>query len=248
MKQLLISMKDAESRLDEAGTAAWKKKVVLQVRERILHKDYPCVFTRAGYEKNHLMFNFIDNPFGDSDIREAFTAITDFINLVERTVNPQAAALKTLLLCVDCTNLTASDEPRAVWHLLNSFLTLDSSPWPIEISKDPESSEWAYCLLGKRAFITALTPSHKKRHSRNIGEHMVLLFQLRDGIEHVAPYSAKGDDVRDVIRQRIEAYDVVPLAPDMTTHGEGGNKDWTQYWLGDGVERFSGKCPLHNKD
>lgn len=28
----------------------------------------------------------------------------------------------------------------------------------------------------------------------------------------MAPYSAKGDDVRDVIRQRIEAYDVVPLA------------------------------------
>lgn len=248
MDELLISINEAEHYLENPNFPKWKKEAVTDVRERILHKDYPCVFTRAGYDKNHLMFTFIEYPFNGDMVKRAFNAIEKFIALIGRTEGKQAAALKTLMLCVDCTNLAFNDEPKVVWHLLNEFLRLDDSEWPKGIPKDPDNPEWAYCLLGKRAFITVLSPSHKKRHSRNIGSHMVLLFQLRDGIEHVAPYNAKGDDVREVIRQRIEAYDVVPLAPDMTTHGEGGNKDWTQYWLGDGMDTFQGKCPLHQKD
>ncbi len=162
--------------------------------------------------------------FGKNGIDEGFSAIEAFVQLVEATSRAQAAALKTLLLCVDCSELSAETEQKAVWHLLNGFLLRDESPWPGDIPNDPDDPEWAYCLFGKRAFITALTPSHKKRHSRNIGSHMVLLFQLRDGIEFVAPYNVKGDEVRDTIRQRIEAYDDVPLAPDMTTHGEGATR------------------------
>ncbi|HCU2028558.1 TPA: YqcI/YcgG family protein [Pseudomonas aeruginosa] len=247
MQSTLIEFKKAEQLLRSGKLEKWQDQVVSDIRQHILHKDYPCVFTRVGYKKNHLHLCFINDPFGKSGIDEGLSAIEAFVQLVEATSKAQAAALKTLLLCVNYSELSAEDEQKAVWHLLNGFLLRDKSPWPGDIPNDPDDPEWAYCLFGKRAFITALTPSHKKRHSRNIGSHMVLLFQLRDGIEFVAPYNAKGDEVRDTIRQRIEAYDDVPLAPDMTTHGEGGNKDWAQYWLGDGMQTYQGRCPLHRK-
>ncbi|MGJ7547614.1 YqcI/YcgG family protein [Pseudomonas alloputida] len=243
----LISFKKAEQHLKHRDLLEWQSRAVQDIREHILRKDYPCVFTRSGYDKDHLMMCFIQDPFRPSDIAKGFDAIRDFVQVVDKAPNQQAAALKTLMLCVDCSKLDETKQEQAVWALLNGFLALDKSLWPANIPSDPDDPDWAYCLFGKRAFITALAPSHKVRHSRNIGSHMVLLYQLRDGIEHVAPYNSKGDDVREIIRKRIEAYDDVPLAPDMTTHGEGGNKDWTQYWLGDGMGRFQGKCPLHHK-
>ncbi|BFM49575.1 YqcI/YcgG family protein [Marinomonas sp. THO17] len=247
MESPLISFKEAEHLIERNNVQSWKKQVVEQVKSRILNKDYPCIFTKSAYDHDHIMINFINDPFSEDDLNRSFVAINEFITLINNTRNKQSASMKTLLLCIDCNEMGADDEPKAVWHLLNGFLRLDSSAWPMDVPTDPENEEWAYSLLGKRAFITALTPSHKKRHSRNIGSHMVLLFQLRDGIEHVAPYNAKGDNIRELIRQRIEAYDDVPLAPDMTTHGDGGNKDWTQYWLGDSMESHTGKCPLHDK-
>ncbi|WP_079752033.1 YqcI/YcgG family protein [Pseudomonas aeruginosa] len=243
----LISIRDAENLIRKKELDKWREQVVTEVRERILRKDYPCVFTRVGYEKNHLQFSFLEDPFDQNSLRLSFNDVIDFIDLVDQADSPQTAAMKTLLLCVNSTELSSHREPAAVWSILNAFLEFDVSPWPAGVPKDPENPEWAYCLLGKRAFITVLSPSHKKRRSRNLGSHMVLLFQLRDGIEYVAPYNSKGNDVRETIRRRIEAYDEVPLAPDMTTHGEERNKDWSQYWLGDGMEPFQGKCPLHQK-
>ena len=243
----LLSFREAEKMSEQKKILGWQSCLVNDIREHILRKNYPCVFTRSGYDKDHLMVCFIQDPFQPSGIAQGFEGVRQFVQLVEQTPNPHAAALKTLMLCVDCTTLTANEQEHAMWTLLKGFLTLDTSPWPTEIPTDPENPDWAYCLFAKRAFITTLSPSHKVRHSRNIGSHMVLLYQLRDGIEFVAPYNAKGNDVREVIRQRIEAYDEVPLAPDMTTHGEGGNKDWTQYWLGDGMDGKQGECPLGHK-
>lgn len=245
-QESIMEFTAAERYANEGELEDWQARTLEQVKERILSKDYPCIFTKTGYQYKHLQISFVEDPFAESDIRNALGSIQEFIQNVESIESEQSASMEALLLCVRCSELLPDDEPKAVWSLLNGFLRLDSSEWPAGIPRDPEDPDWAFCLFGRRAFVTALTPSHRLRHSRNIGAHMVVLFQLRDGIEFVAPYNKKGDQVREKIRKRIEAYDEVPLALNMTTHGESGNKDWSQFWLGDGLQGGEDRCPLYH--
>lgn len=222
----------------------WRTDYQAEFERLACADEYPCIYVKQAYEKNHLTFHYVDDAFRATDRQQALEAFKHYVADVLATPEERTAAMKILLIVINSDHLEDSHEALA-WDLLNEFVRHDDIPWPAHLTKDPEDADWAYCFQGQRIFVNISSPEHRLRRSRNLGRHLVLVLQLRDGIDCIAPPDSKGDVIRSFIRKRIDAYDTVPVAPDLATHGQGENRDWKQFWLGDRETVMQGKCPFH---
>lgn len=223
---------------------AWKAEYVKEFESIGLARDFPCTFLRPAYQAGHIKFHFMGDPGDEAQRRAGYAAIRDYVQDVLATEDDGTAALKILLVVVNADAISGPHEDAA-WSLLNDFAAMDPVPWPSEVPTDPNSESWAYCISGARLFVNISSPEHVKRRSRNLGRHLVLVVQLRDGVDFIAPPNEDGDAVRRSMRRRVAAYDTVPVSPDLATHGQGTNRDWKQFWLGDRTTTHEGQCPFN---
>jgi FPC/CPF motif-containing protein YcgG len=222
----------------------WRVDYLAEFKALACADEYPCIYVKQAFEKDHLSFHFVDDAHCPTDREQAFEAFRSYVADVLATPEERTAAMKILLIVINSESLAESHEALA-WELLNDFTRRDDIAWPAHLPRDPDEADWAYCFQGQRIFVNISSPEHQLRRSRNLGRHLVLVLQLRDGIDCIAPPDSKGDVIRNFIRKRIDAYDAVPVSPDLATHGQGENRDWKQFWLGDRETVMQGKCPFH---
>jgi FPC/CPF motif-containing protein YcgG len=72
-----------------------------------------------------------------------------------------------------------------------------------------------------------------------------LLVQSRDGFDVVAGNTAMGRNARRIIREKLEAYDRVPIYPALGHYGAPENREWKQYFVPETNEPMSKRCPFH---
>jgi FPC/CPF motif-containing protein YcgG len=130
------------------------------------------------------------------------------------------------------------------WRLLQALHEADAVRWPGEIPLDPDTPTWSFCFGGIPLFVNVNTPAHLRRHSRNLGNSVVLVIQPREAIDFVAAPDSSGDRHRNTIRHRIAGYDDVPPSPDLATYGSATNRDWKLYFLTDDEQGVQGSCPF----
>jgi len=78
---------------------------------------------------------------------------------------------------------------------------------------DPMAPYWSMCFAGMQLFINFSSPAHRQRKSRNLGRHFLFIVNPRERFDIVAGDTPEGNRVRQVIRDRAEAYDGIPHAP-----------------------------------
>lgn len=230
------------------GTSgSWKDAYRLEFEALACADEFPCIYVKQAYDKDYISFHFMEDASSEIERLKAFEALKGYVSEVLATPDDRVAAMKILLIVVNSNDIAGIHE-KVSWELLNDFVRRDDIPWPEHLTQNPEDEDWAYCFQGQRIFVNISSPEHLLRRSRNIGSQLVLVMQLRDGIDCIAPPNAKGDVIRSFIRQRINTYDAVPVSPDLATHGQGQNRDWKQFWLGDREVVMEGKCPFHKPD
>lgn len=221
----------------------WRALYIKEFESIACADSYPCIYVKQAYQKGYLSFHFIDEPDNDHQCIDAFITLQKYTQSTLAIQNKRIAAMKIILFVIKADAIEGGHEQTA-WELLRTFLDIDPCPWPKVYPDSPEDAYWAYCFAGQRFFVNISSPEHTLRKSRNLGRHLVLVMQLRDGIDYIAPANKQGNAIRKLIRKRIADYDLVPVSNHLATHGQGKNRDWKQFWLGDDDAKQKKSCPL----
>lgn len=127
------------------------------------------------------------------------------------------------------------------WSVLRFLNQHDPQAWPADIPQDTEDPLWEFCFNGEPIFVVCNTPAHDKRRSRS-AKGFLITFQPRWVFEELK--GEKGEKGRQLVRERLEKYDEVPLHPAMGAYGDEVNREWKQYFITN-ENTSPAKCPFH---
>jgi len=213
------------------------------------HGGFPCTFSQAALRRKTLYYAFI-NDVDDADERARLR--TDLSRYLDRCKTVKSAEhLHVLLIFVQPEDpaLSLASYHAQAWALMADWMTYDPDPWPATVPKDPHDPYWALCFRSTQLFVNVSCPAHVRRRSRNLGRSLVLVTQPRSSFDMVAGPNARGDELREIIRARMDVYDSIPRPPSLGTYHR-GDLEWPQYALEDTIEddaqQVTRRCPLHH--
>jgi FPC/CPF motif-containing protein YcgG len=133
-----------------------------------------------------------------------------------------------------------------LWHILQFLHVHDPEPWPEEIPTTPDDPYWEFSFAGEPIFPTCRAPFYDQRRSRYCPVGLEITFQPRALFEQldVTGDSEKGQQARDVIRDRIGDYDGVCPHADLGEWGVEGDREWVQYMLSADDDQAPEECPI----
>jgi len=227
---------------DISSKPEWASHAVGELETRIRSPDFPCYFASHA----EIIWEFVDEAFQTADLWPVFHSIIKYLEKINEIDQERERAF-----CVLAIAFRPSDSPLTIdiyksgfWRVLQFLHDHDPSPWPPGIPLDPNNPNWSFCFAATPLFMSANSPAHRCRRSRNLGKSMVLVVQPRSGIDYAAPPNNIGDRVRQSIRARINSYDAVRASKDLATHGSPNNRDWKLYFLSDATIEGPWRCPL----
>ena len=228
-----VARASAGSRLHKPGTTAlsgWRQEAAGKFNHRMIDHDrpFPCIFGVDAVKRQTLRFAFVTS--GDDEVKDLSEALKEFV-----AAAPDLGKRTSLVVFFE-RQLEASADvheyERWFWKLLQELHELDEEPWPDEIPKDTEHSEWEFSFAGMPMFVVANTPLHEQRRSRYF-EYFAITFQPRFVFDDIAGDSPQGVNARKIIRKRLRDYDSVNPPSTLGDFGAEGNKEWIQYFLPD---------------
>lgn len=72
------------------------------------------------------------------------------------------------------------------------------------------------------------------------------LVQARDGFDIVAGDTVQGRNARRIIRQKLAAYDAIPMYPELGHYGDPANREWKQYFVPEANQPVTAVCPFRS--
>ena len=224
----------------------WHRTVLTDVEARLGgDTDFPCLFSKGAFRKGLLLFSFVEGASG-TDLRRLAQALTDYVEL-SRGWDGSLGSAHPLVVAFSLTVIAgrSQDEYHDFgWEVLHRLHEIDPAPWPDRTSRDVNDPSWSMCFNGMQIFCNMSHPAHRRRRSRNLGDHFLLVINPRERFDIVAGDNPAGRKVRAQIRRRIALFDAVPHAPDLGSYG-GGSLEWKQYGLDDGDGLPEAPCPFH---
>lgn len=228
-----------------SSTLSWHRSVLSDIEIRLSgDSEFPCVFSKNAFKKNLIKFVFVENICIDG-IGHLVAGLTDYVNISKNwdgnldTAYPLIVAFSKNAVYGG----TVEDYHSSGWKILQKLHDEDPSPWPEQVSNDPDSAGWSMCFNAMPLFINMSSPRHVIRNSRNLGEHFILVINPRERFDVFAGDTDSGRKVRANIRKRIARFDGVSHALQLGTYNA-GSREWWQYGLlEDNVERAD-RCPF----
>jgi FPC/CPF motif-containing protein YcgG len=215
----------------------WYAAGVRSLRDSLRHREYPCHFGRQAFERGQLLTTYAIME----ELRPLAGALAYFLDSTPRVRGGRH------LLCAfvrTADGSTHRDHDRMFWQVLQYLHDHDPAPWPAAFPTSPQDPAWEFCFNGAAMFVFGAASTHVARASRNLGEHLVLLFQPRSvflGIEGGTP---AGIVARSRIRDRLRAWDLAAPHPAMGDYGDPSNFEWRQYFIPDDDSDLHPVCPL----
>lgn len=144
------------------------------------------------------------------------------------------------------SDLSEAEYHEHLWHILQFLHVHDPEPWPEEIPTTPDDPYWEFSFAGEPIFPTCRAPFYDQRRSRYCPVGLEITFQPRALFEQldVTGDSEKGQQAREVIRDRIDDYDGVCPHADLGEWGVEGDREWVQYMLSADDEQAPDGCPI----
>ncbi|MEU4555248.1 YqcI/YcgG family protein [Micromonospora violae] len=222
----------------------WHRSAFDDLTSRLNDPDFPCVFSRNAFKKGIVDFIFVDSA-DKKGIRRLAEGLKRYVDLAScwdgrlDTASPLVVAF-----AADAVRARTVEGYHAFgWRILNHLHDLDPAPWPEEVPAEPDSPGWSMCFNGMPLFCNMSTPAYRKRRSRNLGGHFVIVINPRARFDVFAGDTPSGRKVRANIRDRIDRYDGTPHSPHLSSYGSGA-LEWLQYSLAEDADVRADRCPF----
>lgn len=205
---------------------------------------FPCIPAVQGHALKHFRYGFIN--LSRCSVEEASGELASLLH--EYGLHSREYGNYTsLVVMIHAEKAEDGREgveyyERLFWALLTRATAYDPQPWPESIPDEPSHHLWEFCYGGEPYFVYCGTPAHKKRRSRHF-PYMMLAFTPRWVLRQFNAKARQAQRTKMLIRERLEAYDVVPPHPDLNLYGQKDNYEWKQYFLGDSTESPN-RCPF----
>lgn len=225
--------------------SSWHREVAADLAERLTPpSDFPCTFSQNAFRRGLVDFIFVErrDPAGLAALRADLLAYVAEANAWNGKVN--SARPLVIAFSREAARAESVEGYHAIgWEVLQDWIDNDPEPWPEGVASDPEAPYWSMCFGGIQLFVNFSSPAHKRRKSRNLGGHFLFIVNPRERFDIVAGDNPEGARVRQVIRDRAEAYDGLPHAPELGMYQK-GELEWVQYGVSDDNSPRAGGCPL----
>ncbi len=73
------------------------------------------------------------------------------------------------------------------------------------------------------------------------------LVQSREGFDRIAGDTPPGRQARRIIRQKLAAYDGMPIYSELRHYGHPSNREWKQYFVPEDDQQIEDRCPFGGK-
>lgn len=233
---------------DRYGGPDWHREVLHDLADRLTPPSaFPCTFSQNAFRRGLVEFAFVDRLDAGglaqlrADLGRYIAAAVRWDGQVN-TARPLVVAFSQ-----DAAQASSVAGYHAIgWRVLQDWLDHDRAPWPAGVAKDPDAPFWSMCYGGMQLFVNFSSPAHVQRKSRNLGRHFLFIINPRERFDQVAGDTPDGRRVRQVIRDRAEAYDGIPHAPELGMYQKGA-LEWLQYGVSDDNAPPKATCPLRMK-
>ena len=221
--------------------SGWKGEIFREFYERMTNKeqDFPCIFGVEAVTRGTLRYAFIsDDKSQAAQLSKILHQFTDICHDLGK---------RTSLVCFFESweaESTHTGYWTRFWELLHEVSSLDTVPWPHDISRELDDSTFEFTFNGQPMFVVVNTELHKRRRSRQM-YRVAITFQPRFVFDDIAEGTTRGDAARKVIRSRLATYDSVPFPENLGSFGDPNNREWVQYYLDDGnATELPQSCPF----
>lgn len=215
----------------------WAERSYQALHTEVIDDAYPCFFGTQAEKRGEMFYAFVTHDDAVSLI-ESVATFTQLAGLPAYDKNNLAVFFEP-----DPEPLTHHEYHDRFWRALQSLHHADTHPHadrPI----DPADPAWEFCYGGVEMFVVCGCPSFHRRHSRNLGPGMVLLFQPRSVFLDKITNKVIGRRARQEVRKRLKTWDDVTAHPDLGFYGDPDNLEWKQYFLPDDNHPHTGSCPF----
>ncbi|WP_144160625.1 YqcI/YcgG family protein [Paraburkholderia sp. BCC1885] len=222
------------------GFPEWLGSSYEKLRSLVMHPEYPCFFGTLAERRGEMFYSYV--PSKDiSGLPATMATFARLANQPEYRRNNIAIFFEP-----DSQPLSHQAYHDYFWGALQHLHNTDPHP-EADFQPDPDDEAWEFSFGGLQMFVVCACPSFNKRHSRNLGPGMVLLFQPRAVFVDTITNKVIGREARNQVRERLRAWDQVEPHPDLGFYGDPGNLEWKQYFLADENLRAAGRCPFLNR-
>ena len=217
---------------DNTGSSIARRALAFQ--EIVTRPDFPCTFTWLPFATNSIRYGLI--PPSESGYE--YLVLESLKKLAVLSTTDVDTTLVIFMPGDQAEVVQFDDDDRPA----SASLAVDFEVARLivrTVMGDNQTSEsdatqphWSLQVDGTDIFMNFSSPRHHLRRSRNVGDCLTLIAQPR------ASFDIKGrsrPSVREHIRSRVRQYDQVPPHPALGTHGQVGNREAHQYFLGDGL-------------
>jgi FPC/CPF motif-containing protein YcgG len=190
-------------------------------------EPFPCYFGAESVRRGDPLYAALDSPTDPGSLLRFRDALLEYLE-----VYPDHGERSSLVTFVrPAGEARERDYHERLWHLLQFLHVHDPEPWPDDIPTDPDSRRWEFCFGGEPVFPTCRAPFYDERRSRYCPVGLEITFQPRALFAGITADTAAGQQARETIRDRVEAYDGVCPHADIGDWGVEGDREWAQYLL-----------------
>jgi FPC/CPF motif-containing protein YcgG/quercetin dioxygenase-like cupin family protein len=207
--------------------SSWQRVIFAEFEATLLSKSrpFPCVFGVTGIKSRQIRV-----AFPDPLTPEVLAPI-----LSEYLRDARSCGRMTSLVVFARPGPVADIEwyRARMWSLLDGLERIDTVPRPEAIPRQIDHPAWEFCFGGEPIFVSTATPANVLRQSRR-SSTLLAVFQPRwvfDGI--VGSDDPAIQRSLKMIRDRIRAFDAVPVFPMLGQYGNSDNREYMQYFLDD---------------
>lgn len=222
----------------ELHPPAWLAEAYAAFHTNIVDSEYPCYFGSRAERSGAIYYSYICG----AQIDQLPTTLQTFLSLC--TNLPRDKNNLVVFFEPDGTPKTHAQHRSAFWETLQHLHDHDPAPDSASYRHDPSDPFWDFPFAGKLFFVVGLSPSYQLHRSRNLGPCLAMVFQPREVFQDSAVGKEISPAVREVIRQRAEAWDIIGIHPDLNIYGHTGNLEWAQYFISDDNSPEQGGCPF----
>jgi len=261
--QALLDQETLRGRVADDALPAWASDHYQAFRATTLGErdgaPFPCYFGVESERNGDALYTFVPSPTDPAALLRFRDVLVEYLDVFRD--HAERCSLVTFFE-PDPRLATEADYHERLWHVLQFLHVHDPEPWPEEIPTDPDDPYWEFCFGGEPIFPTTRAPFYADgdgdaggdtdadadadpvRASRYCPVGLEVTFQPRAIFEGITGDTEAGQHARDVIRDRLEAYDGACPHADLGDWGVEGDREWVQYMLSVDDDQFPDDCPL----
>lgn len=235
------------ARVESGAAPDWVATHWNSFREGLLGErnssPFPCYFGIESVKNGEPLYTAVPSMTDKDALLALGRVLGEYLETYK--THSEAASLVTFFK-PPADQLTEADYHEHLWHILQFLHVHDPEPWPEGIPTDPDDPYWEFSFAGKPMFPTCRAPFYDQRKSRYCPVGLEITFQPRELFEtlDVTADTERGQQARDTIHDRIEAYDGVCPHADIGDWGVDGDREWHQYMLSSDESQAPDVCPI----